>query len=166
MTIYYHKHHIVPKHMGGSDDPTNIIEITVEEHAQIHKVLWEQNGFEQDKIAWLALSGQITNQEAIRKTVSLSNRNRLADGTHHLLSGKIQRKAALERIAKGTHNDKELKEKVTCPHCNKSGQKFVMRRWHFDNCKHQLKKSMTIFFTFSFSYLTNGVYFSIFNLIS
>ena len=28
-----HSHHIIPKHIGGTDDPSNIIELTVEEHA-------------------------------------------------------------------------------------------------------------------------------------
>ena len=30
---------------------------------------------------------------------------------------------------------------VTCPHCGKTGQKFVMSRWHFDNCKFKLAVS-------------------------
>ena len=25
-----------------------------------------------------------------------------------------------------------------CPYCNKSGQLRVMKRWHFDNCKHKV----------------------------
>jgi predicted molibdopterin-dependent oxidoreductase YjgC len=29
-----HKHHIIPKHMGGTDDESNIIELTIEEHAE------------------------------------------------------------------------------------------------------------------------------------
>lgn len=28
-----------------------------------------------------------------------------------------------------------IKEINTCPHCNKSGGKGAMQRWHFDNCK-------------------------------
>jgi hypothetical protein len=24
---------------------------------------------------------------------------------------------------------------ITCPHCNKIGQKIAMKRWHFENCK-------------------------------
>jgi hypothetical protein len=24
---------------------------------------------------------------------------------------------------------------VVCPHCNKTGNMPIMRRWHFDNCK-------------------------------
>lgn len=52
--------------MGGSDDPSNLISLTVEEHANAHKKLWEQHGLWQDWCAWQSLSGQISNQEAIR----------------------------------------------------------------------------------------------------
>ena len=31
--------------------------------------------------------------------------------------------------------DHNSKVDVTCPHCGKSGQKLIMARWHFDNCK-------------------------------
>lgn len=62
-----HKHHIIPKHMGGSDDSSNIIELTVEEHAQAHKDLFEKYGNWQDEIAWKALSGRIGREEIIRE---------------------------------------------------------------------------------------------------
>lgn len=66
-----HKHHIIPKHMGGSDDPSNLIELTIEEHADAHRKLYEKYGYHQDMIAWKALSGQITNSEAARLAISL-----------------------------------------------------------------------------------------------
>lgn len=31
-----HKHHIVPKHAGGSDSPENIKTATIQEHAGCH----------------------------------------------------------------------------------------------------------------------------------
>lgn len=133
--IYYHKHHILPKHMGGLNSPENIVILTVEEHALEHKKLFDLYGHEQDRIAWLALSGQITHQAATRKIISLSNQKRLENKTHHLLKGDIQRKAALDRIKSKTHNDEDLHISVKCPHCDKIGQKFVMKRWHFDKCK-------------------------------
>ena len=62
-----HIHHIIPRHMGGTDDSSNLIELTVEEHAEAHRLLYEQHGKEEDRIAWLALCGQITHEEAVRE---------------------------------------------------------------------------------------------------
>ncbi len=73
-SIYTHKHHIIPKHAGGSDDPSNIVELTTEEHALAHKKLFEQYGRWQDELAYLGLSGQIGREEAIRRAQSLSNK--------------------------------------------------------------------------------------------
>lgn len=65
MTVY-HTHHILPKHMGGGDEPENLIELTVEEHAQAHLDLYREHGKIQDLIAYRMLSGQITAAEATR----------------------------------------------------------------------------------------------------
>ena len=58
MTIY-HSHHIVPKHIGGSDDPSNIVLLTISEHAEAHRILYEKYGRWQDKLAWRGLEGLI-----------------------------------------------------------------------------------------------------------
>tara|TARA_Y100000310_G_C20129437_1_gene555170 strand:+ start:33 stop:503 length:471 start_codon:yes stop_codon:yes gene_type:complete len=31
-----HKHHIVPRYAGGTNDPSNLVELTIVEHANIH----------------------------------------------------------------------------------------------------------------------------------
>jgi len=62
MTIY-HNHHIIPKHIGGTDDPSNLVRLTVEEHAEAHQKLYEEHGRWQDYCAWKSLSGQITDSE-------------------------------------------------------------------------------------------------------
>ena len=36
--------------MGGTDDPSNIVIVTIEEHANLHKQLWEDLGHEEDRI--------------------------------------------------------------------------------------------------------------------
>jgi hypothetical protein len=36
---YIESHHIVPRSMGGSDDPTNLVNLTYEEHCFCHKLL-------------------------------------------------------------------------------------------------------------------------------
>lgn len=63
MTIY-HIHHIVPKYRGGSDDPSNLVKLTIEEHAQAHLDLYHQHGDERDLLAYKMLLGQITHAEA------------------------------------------------------------------------------------------------------
>lgn len=60
-----HRHHIIPKHLGGEDTEENLTPpISIQLHALFHKDLWEMLGHPQDYIAWQALSGRITNEEA------------------------------------------------------------------------------------------------------
>ena len=61
-----HKHHIIPRHAGGTNDPANIIKLTPEEHAEAHRLLYEQYGRWQDRLAWLGLTGRIPHDEAVR----------------------------------------------------------------------------------------------------
>ena len=35
-----HKHHIIPKHAGGTDDPENLVYLSVKEHAIAHAKLY------------------------------------------------------------------------------------------------------------------------------
>jgi arginine deiminase len=65
-----HKHHIIPKHMDGTDNPENLIELTIEEHAEAHRILYERHGRWQDNIAWRALSGQIGKEEILKELLS------------------------------------------------------------------------------------------------
>jgi len=51
--------------MGGTDDPENLVELTIEQHAAAHKKLYEQYGLLQDKLAWLGLSGLMSAAEII-----------------------------------------------------------------------------------------------------
>lgn len=76
MKVYYHKHHILPKHAGGTNHPDNLVILTVEEHAEAHWILWVLHNRWQDKIAWLALSGRIEYEAATRLASSLANTGR------------------------------------------------------------------------------------------
>jgi hypothetical protein len=101
-----HRHHIIPRHMGGTDDPSNIVELTVEEHALAHLKLYEEYGKEEDLIAYKGLAGIVGKEELVRELMSLAgkkstaNQQRLADGTHNLLGPESNQR----RIDAGTHN--------------------------------------------------------------
>lgn len=110
-----HIHHIIPIHAGGTNDSSNLVELTVEEHAEAHRLLYEQYGKEEDLIAWRGLSGMITNEEAIYasqvlggKNAFLNRRNpwsgvrtktNFADNRSHLESV-VKRAATKEAISK------------------------------------------------------------------
>jgi hypothetical protein len=68
-----HKHHIIPRHAGGTDDPSNIVELTVEEHAEAHRLLYEQYGRREDYLAWRGLAGLIGKDEMIKEKCSLNS---------------------------------------------------------------------------------------------
>ena len=59
-----HRHHIVPRHVGGNNSGTVLL--TIPEHAEEHRKLWEAHGRWQDYLAWKTLSGMINKEEAIR----------------------------------------------------------------------------------------------------
>jgi hypothetical protein len=90
----YHKHHVIPKHAGGTDEESNLISVTIPEHAELHRQLWEEHGRWQDFIAWKTLSGQMTKDEARRLAVSKA------------LKGKPQ---TAEHIAKRSFKGKKIK---------------------------------------------------------
>tara|TARA_B110000285_G_C14556602_1_gene351653 strand:- start:46 stop:462 length:417 start_codon:yes stop_codon:yes gene_type:complete len=81
----YHNHHIIPKHAGGTDAPDNIVRLTVAEHTEAHRLLYEKYGRWQDKLAWRAIAGHIGKEEIINE------RNR---------QSKLGKKASPETIEK------------------------------------------------------------------
>lgn len=67
-----HLHHIIPKHIGGTDEPSNLIYLSVEEHAAAHEELYNQHGRLGDLVAWQCLSGKTTFSEKLRKELAIS----------------------------------------------------------------------------------------------
>jgi len=63
----YHNHHIIPRHAGGTDSPDNLVRLTVEEHAEAHRKLYEEYGRWQDKKAWQGLAGFRGKEEIIKE---------------------------------------------------------------------------------------------------
>ena len=60
-----HKHHIIPN-LGGTDDPSNLIELSVDDHAEAHRKLYEEYGRWQDYVAWQGLAKLSPKEELVR----------------------------------------------------------------------------------------------------
>lgn len=60
--------------MGGTDDPSNIIELSIEDHAKAHKELYEKFGKQEDWLAWKCLEGSITKEELIFTKCSIAGK--------------------------------------------------------------------------------------------
>ena len=69
-----HIHHIIPKHMGGTDEESNLVELTIEEHAEAHKRLYEEHGKWEDYLAWQGLAGLMTKEELVKEMLSLAGK--------------------------------------------------------------------------------------------
>jgi hypothetical protein len=88
--ITKHKHHIIPKHMGGADDEDNLILLTIEEHIQAHWDLYQKYGKIEDLCAYYLLKGDGRGHEICSKLGGLKS------GKKHKESGHM-RKISLER---------------------------------------------------------------------
>ena len=144
-------------HIDGdrsNNNPTNLIAVSIEEHYDIH---YKQG----DYSACLIMADRAKISPEEKSMLAKESARRLVEsGRHHLLSGEIQRKSALQRAAEGTHPAQGLKnpfwggeiqkrsaqkllaeglhhsqQKWECPHCKTQGQgKAVYYNWHGDNC--------------------------------
>lgn len=111
MKIQYHKHHIIPKHAGGKDDPSNILRVNTAMHAYLHKCLFEEYGRWQDEIAWKGLSKQLGKQDLHREmiTKSLSNPETKLKMRNKKLGRNITQKHA-DALHAGRRNSKNSEE--------------------------------------------------------
>jgi hypothetical protein len=87
-----HKHHIIPRYIGGTNAPENLVEVTITQHAMFHYCnyqLWEND---EDKFAWKGLSGQISEAEFIIE------KQKLAVEAARTPEARKKRKAKLKEI--------------------------------------------------------------------
>lgn len=160
-----HIHHILPKHMGGTDEESNLVELTIEEHAEAHKKLYEEHGHWQDYLAWKGLSGMISKEKLIAKMLSeggkKGGKNKPSSETKEKISKKVsgKRNGMFNHNFSNEHRNKlrnskigtklssdhkkrisetlsgTTKPKIECPHCGKLAASHVVYRYHFSNCK-------------------------------
>ena len=88
--IIYHKHHLLPTHDGGTDDPHNIVKVNIPLHIMLHKIRWQELGQWQDEIAYKALSGQIDSQEILAMANAARRGIPLSEETRKKISNKLK----------------------------------------------------------------------------
>ena len=103
------RHHIIPKHAGGSDDPSNIKVVgSFAEHAEEHRLLWEQYGRPEDKLAWLALSAQIGKEEIVKEKLKFAGiKGSIAAKTEEFLGRARERMIRMNKAKVWTSEDRE-----------------------------------------------------------
>lgn len=142
-----HRHHIVPKHMGGSDEENNLTPpISIELHAEFHKQLWEDFGNKEDFIAWRALSGRITSEEARLEAAKIGQQKSLLYKESRKITGEIAAKSrtkesclkgglnSIEKLLEWQRNNKEL-------HANNVRER-VKRESYKNNIPHKYKDEL------------------------
>lgn len=111
-----HLHHIVPKHMGGTDDPSNLIELTVEEHAEAHRVLFEKYGMKQDELAWKGLAGLINKKDLLHELFVMAGKKSRPPIGHKANLGRKwsdEYKQKMSSVTKGIKKTQEHKNKIS-----------------------------------------------------
>ena len=109
----YHVHHIIPKHAGGTDDPRNLVKLTVEEHAEAHRLLWEEHGRHEDKVAWLSLSSAIGREEIFVETSRIGGLNNTSKEKDSCHKENISESILAWHTEMTDHDKKEMKKKIS-----------------------------------------------------
>ena len=71
LTEVTHQHHIIPRYEKGSNEETNLVRLSIKDHATAHWLRYKWLGKLQDKVAWLMLSGKTEEGELERKKLCL-----------------------------------------------------------------------------------------------
>ena len=112
-----HKHHIIPKHRGGSDDPSNLVEVTVTQHAMFHYCEYQLHGKWEDKCAWMVLTENVKNPLHVKgRKLTEEQRNamsvRMRGNTRGAVPCSEEAKEKISKSNSGKVRSIETKEKL------------------------------------------------------
>jgi hypothetical protein len=130
-----HKHHIIPRHIGGTNESNNLVELTVEEHAEAHKILYQIYGRHQDRLAWLGLSGQIGKDEIMKQLAKARKGKKKPEGFGKKLSDyrktfkySEESKKKMSDAKKGKILTQEHKDKISAGLIGKKNTEYQKQR--------------------------------------
>jgi hypothetical protein len=108
-----HRHHTIPRHAGGTDDPSNIEYLTVAAHVEAHRLLYERYGRWQDLVAYRGLAGIINHEEAVREALSFAGR-KLRGYKHPFRRKSPEHVAKVAAALRGKHRSVEQRANFVC----------------------------------------------------
>jgi len=126
---YTEKHHIIPRCLGGDDNPSNIVSLLPEEHYIAHQLLIKMHPGN-SKLIYAAMMMTVNAPTMQRK---------------NKLYGWLRREYAkhISITLTGKTGIKRKRTIITCPHCNKTGARPGLIRFHFDECIHRDPADLT-----------------------
>ena len=139
-----HKHRIKPGYEGGEYKEGNVVVLSPIQHAMWHFAEWQRKGNVEDRIAWKALSGLISSEEAVLEAMRLGGRKggewNKDPANRHLKQKRKGTKLTAEwranlRKAHETRKDNpgDQLKKVSPQQRAKNGKKGTLMRWGFDD---------------------------------
>ncbi len=159
------RHHIVPRSLGGSDLPENLVDLTYREHFVAHQLLvriFPNSKAMRFALYWMSSQRMIEGSRRYERFkiefFKMGTQSRF--GKDNGMFGKSHSSSALEkmktaRLAESPRlkdralrqwSDPAIREKMklgmskprrilTCPHCGSQGGGANMGRYHFNKCK-------------------------------
>jgi hypothetical protein len=73
--VYYEKHHILPRYLGGDNSKLNLVYLEFREHILAHYILWRCYNNIEDKIAYKMMSGQTEEGRILKQILAVSKSN-------------------------------------------------------------------------------------------
>lgn len=105
LNVYVERHHIIPKCVGGSDVPANLVFLTPEEHYLAHQLLFKMERFSEHKSQLCFAANMMVAGRASNKMYGWLRR-RLVE---HLRQSNTGRKQSPETVAKRVSKTKGMK---------------------------------------------------------
>jgi len=98
------RHHIIPRHAGGTDEESNFSYLTHREHIVAHWLLWKIHGRDGDKSAWMLMKNMtfwpptlgMKHSTETRRKMSEAGKNRSEEHRRKISEANKNRKPASE----------------------------------------------------------------------